>query len=151
MKIPLIVMTAALALSACNPGPVPTAPGTTLLAATFGASEGGVPAGAEFTALRTAAKVPVERGAEVDVILDVAEVKGGGQYFQKVEVSVRGNGGGFLTAELPKGQVPVNRGTVEQPVASMRLMVTWRKENLGSSSLSQTSIELTADGTVRAQ
>jgi len=150
MKTRLIVMAAAFALSACNRGPAPTAPGTTLLVAIFGASEGGPPLGVDVSPTRTTTKVPVERGAEVEVRLDVAEVNGG-KYLHKVEVAVIGNGGGFLTAELPKGQVPVNRGTEEQPVASMRLMVTWRKENLGSSSLSQTSIDLSADGTVSAQ
>lgn len=151
MKTRMLLIASLLALSACNRS-TPTPVGTTLLVAKFGHDEGGPPDGTTGgTTARHVSKVPVAGGAaEVEVRLDTIEIPGG-KYLQGVEVVVTESGGGVLTAQIPQGMMPINRGTPEQVFASMTMRVDWRQEKAMSSSLRQTSIELSADGTASAK
>lgn len=134
--------------AACGGSP-PTPAGTALLAAKFGPDQGGPPLDlASATPTRHVSKVAIARGAEIEVRLDVVEGPSG-KYLHGVEVVVVENGGGTLTASIPAGMNPVNRGTAEQVVASLTLMTEWRQRRMMSSSLAQTSIEIAADGTAK--
>lgn len=146
----MVALAAVLASSSCSSTP-PTAAGTTLLAATFAHDQGGPPAEMSGAApTRHVSKVRVAGGAaEVEIRLDVVE-RPGGKYLHGVEVVAVDSGGGVLTARVPPGMSPVNRGTTEEVLASLVLMVDWRQEKIGSSSLRQSSIEIRGDGTASA-
>jgi hypothetical protein len=139
-----------LVAAACN-GPV-TAPGTSLLKTTFSEAQGGPPAAlSDVHPTLHVSHVTVAGGAaDIEVRLDVVEGPKG-RYLHDVELVVAASGGGALTATVPPGASPVNRGTVENVLASLPLMVEWRQEKLGSSSLRQTMIEVVADGTATAR
>lgn len=143
----MVALAAVLAASSCS-GTPPTAAGTTLLTATFAHEQGGPPAELSGVApTRHVSKVRVGGGvAEVEIRLDVVEGPGG-KYLHGVEVAVVDAGGGVMTARVPPGMSPINRGTTEQVLASLTLMVDWRQEKIGSSSLRQSSIEIRGDGT----
>jgi hypothetical protein len=129
----------------------PTAPGTSLLKATFDEAQGGPPAAlAGATSTQHLTHLSVAGGAaEVDVRLDVVQGPKG-RYLHGVEIVTTQSGGGTLSASVPSGAIPVNRGTAENVLASLRLMVEWRREQIGSSSLRQTMIEIAADGSATA-
>jgi hypothetical protein len=150
MRIRTIVSHAGLlVMFAC--GRASTAPGTSLLKTTFGETQGGPPAALASThPTRHVSLVPVAGGAAVvEVRLDVVEGPKG-RYLQGVEIVTTQSGGGTLEASVPAGASAINRGTTESVVASLPLMVEWRQEKLCSSSLRQTTIEISADGSATA-
>lgn len=140
-------------VAGCGGGTTPTAPQTTLLMTILEPAQGGLPAGKDAVASAPTRHVSTHKVgggvAEVEVRLDVVEA-GGGRYLHRVEIVAIDAGGGALAASIPSGVMPVNRGTPDAPVASLRVMVEWRKDSTFSKQLRQTSLDLKADGTVSA-
>jgi hypothetical protein len=142
----MVSLAGLLVAGACN-RPV-TAPGTSLLKMTFSEAQGGAPAalsGAHPT-LHVSHVAVASGAADIEVRLGVVEGPKG-RYLHDVELVTTQSGGGELSATVPPGASAVNRGTAESVLASLPLLVEWRQEKLGSSSLRQTMIEVVADGT----
>lgn len=144
-----IAALAVVVLTGCNN---PTPKGTVLLKQKLDHSLGGAPAGSPETAPKqVTSKVRIAAdAAEVEVRLDVVEVPQG-RFLSAVEVAVTDNGGGEVTAVIPPGASPVNRGTAEAVLASQRVRVEWRKNGFGGSTLRQTDLEVRGDGSVSAE
>lgn len=138
--------------AACNKPSLATPAGTTILKTTFTPEQGGPPSALTGTApTRHVSTIPVADGAaEVEVRLDVLQ-RPDGKYLHAVEVVATKSGGGTLTAEIPQGMSPVNRGTPEQVLASLTLMTTWNHATPMKTSLRQTSIQIAGDGTAIAR
>jgi hypothetical protein len=135
-----------LLLCGCN---TPTPAGTSLLKTTFTETQGGPPAVLAATApTRHVSQVNVAGGtAEIEVRLDVVEGSTG-HYLQGVELVATRSGGGTLSAQVPSGATPVNRGTVENVLASLPLMVEWRQDRPWSNTVRQSTVEIFGDGKV---
>lgn len=144
---------ATLAFAACNTPTTSTPADTSLLVAKFSNEQGGPPA--EYAAIASARHVSTVKvaggAADVEVRLDTIDAPTGGKYIAGVELVAKSSGDGQLTAEVPAGIQPINRGTNETPVASLTLMVTWKKDTRTSASTRQTPIEIAGDGTVTAR
>lgn len=136
----------ALLLCGCN---TPTPAGTSLLKTTFSEAQGGPPSALSAVApTRHDSQVSVAGGAaDVEVRLDVVEGPTG-HYLKSVEFLASRSGGGTLSARVPPGITPVNRGTAENVLVSLPLMVEWRQERPWGSSVRQSTVEIYGDGKI---